>query len=447
MYKQIKITKGLDIPLLGQAKHELMQAPRSKMYVVKLTDFYGITPRLTVKRGDHVNAGDILFYSKYTDKIKFTSPVSGTIEEIIRGKKRKILKILIRPDKEDTYKSFEVDSVKNLNSKKILDLLLESGLFSMIKQRPYDVIANPDDQPKAIFISTYDSAPLGVDYDFALKNKMDDFKLGLKILKKLTKGKVYLIVKGNAISLFDKADNDTEIIKVSGPHPVGNVSISIEQFEPIVKGDRIWTVNPADVAIIGNFFKTGQYRVERNIALVGSKVKEPKYYTIKAGASLTDFLKDKLVDNDVKVISGNVLTGTDISNDQVLGFYDNQISVIPLGKKPRFMGWLPFLGENRKGFYNFGFANPKKLDIDANMYGEERAFVMTEEFEEVMPLNIYPVHLLKAILLGDVEKMEQLGIMEVAPEDFALLDYVSSSKINTQKLIRKGLDIMQVEIG
>ncbi len=445
MHKQVKISKGLDINLKGKPAPKIADAPRSNKYVVKPTEFYGINPRLTIKPGDHVNAGDTLFYHKYIDRIKFTSPVSGTVEDIIRGEKRKILKIIINPDATDTFKTFKTDKPENLSREQVLDLLLESGLFATIKQRPYDLIAHPDDQPKAIFISAYDSAPLGVDYAFALKNKIKAFENGLKALKKLTDGKVYLIVNGETATDFDKL-NDVEIIKAFGPHPVGNVSVSIEKFEPISKGDRIWTVNPADVALIGEFFETGQFHPVRTIALAGSKVKEPMYYNIIAGAGLSEFLKDKLVDNDVRIISGNVLTGANITKDQFLNFYDNEITVIPLGNRPRFMGWLPFIGKNRKSFYNFGFA-PKELDLDASLYGEERAFVMNEEFESVMPLDIYPVHLLKAALLGDVEKMEQLGILEVAPEDFALLDYISSSKIDTQELIRKGLDIMQVEMG
>ncbi len=445
MHKQVKISKGLDINLKGRPALKIAKIPRSNQYVVKPTEFYGINPRLSVKIGDHVDAGDPLFYHKYMDKIKFTSPVSGIVEDIVRGERRKILKIIIRADASDTFKSFKTDKPENLSKDQTLDLLLESGLFATIKQRPYDLIAHPDDQPKAIFISAYDSAPLGVDYTFALKNNMKAFENGLKALKKLTEGKVYLIINGETASNFDKL-NEVEIIKAFGPHPVGNVSVSIEKFEPISKGDRIWTVNPADIAMIGSFFETGQYNPVRTIALAGSKVKEPMYYTVKAGADLTDFLKDKLVDDNVRIISGNVLTGANITQDKILNFYDNEITVIPLGKKSRFLGWMPFLAENRKSFYNFGFSK-KLLDIDANMYGEERAFVMNEELESVMPLDIYPVHLLKAALVGDVEKMEQLGILEVAPEDFALLDYISSSKIDTQELIRKGLDIMQVEMG
>jgi Na+-transporting NADH:ubiquinone oxidoreductase subunit A len=445
MHKQVKISRGLDIKLKGAAAHHLDEALRSGMYAVKPVEFYGINPRLSIKVGDHVDAGDVLFYHKYIDKIKFTSPVSGVIDDIIRGKKRKILKILIKPDTTDTYKKFDVSKPVDADREHILEKMLESGLFAMIKQRPYDVIANPDDIPKAIFISAFDSAPMGVDYDFALQHKIKAFETGLQALQKLTSGKIYLIVNGNTASAFEKLQG-VEIIKAFGPHPAGNVSVSIEKFEPIAKGDRIWTVNPADVAIIGEFFQTGNYRPQRNIAFTGSKVKKPQYYTFIPGADLSTFLQDKLVDNDVRIISGNVLTGSNITKDKFLNFYDNQISVIPLGKKPRFLGWMPFFGENRKSFYNFGFTK-KELDIDANLYGEERAFVMTDEFERVMPLDIYPVHLLKAALLGDVEKMEQLGILEVAPEDFALLDYVSSSKIDTQELIRKGLDIMKVEIG
>ncbi len=445
MHKQVKISKGLNINLKGKPAHKIVDAPRSDKYVIKPTEFYGINPRLTVKPGDHVDAGNTLFYHKYNDRIKFTSPVSGTVEDIIRGEKRKILKIIIQADTTDTFKSFKTDKPEKLTKEQILNLLLDSGLFATIKQRPYDVIANPDDQPKAIFISLYDSAPLGVDYTFILKHKIKAFENGLKTVKKLTDGKVYLIVNGETVTDFHKI-SDVEIVKAFGPHPVGNVSVSIEQFEPIGKGDRIWTINPADVALIGDFFETGHYNPVRTIALAGSKVKEPMYYNIKTGADLSDFLKDKLTDDNVRIISGNVLTGSDITKDKTLNFYDNEISVIPLGNKNRFLGWMPFFAENRKSFYNFGLTS-KELDLDANLFGEERAFVMNEEFEAVMPLDIYPVHLLKAALSGDVEKMEQLGILEVAPEDFALLDYISSSKIDTQEIIRKGLDIMQVEMG
>ena len=445
MHKQVKISKGLDIKLKGKAALELKEVPRSGKYAVKPTEFYGINPRLAVKVGDHVDAGDVLFYHKYEDRIKFTSPVSGVVEDIVRGERRKILKVIVQPDAQDSYKSFDVKKPESMDKEGILDLLLESGLFAFVKQRPYDVIANPNDAPKAIFISAYDSAPLGVDYDFSLKSSLKDFATGVEAISKLTEGKVYLIVDGNKVSDLAKTP-DVTVIKAFGPHPVGNASVSIEKFEPLAKGERIWTVNPADVASIGRLFNTGKYLPVRHIALAGSKVKAPMYYSILPGANLSAFLSDKLIDEDVKIISGNVLTGSDISRDLYLNHYDNQISVIPLGKKLHFLGWMPFFGENRKSFYNFGLSK-KEWDIDANLFGEERAFVMNEEFESVMPLDIYPVHLLKAAIVGDVEKMEELGMLEVAPEDFALLDYINSSKIETQEIIRKGLDLMQVEIG
>ncbi len=446
MHKQVKISKGLDIKLKGSASKNVEQAPRADMYAVKPTEFYGINPRLAVKAGEHIDAGDVLFYHKYDERIKITSPVSGTVEDVVRGEKRKILKLLVKPDATDTFKQFSVSNPNDLDRDTILKQLSESGLFATIKQRPYDVIANPDDSPKAIFISAYDSAPLGIDYDFVLKNKQKNFQTGINALKKLTDGNIYIIVNGNAVSDFEKVDGVT-IIKAFGPHPVGNPSISIEQFEPMGKNDKIWTINPADIALIGVLFNKGIAQPIRTIALAGSSVKKPKYYNIIAGANIQDFLSDKLNSDDVRIVSGNVLTGTNITKDPFLNFYDNQISIIPLGKKPRFLGWLPFLGENRKGFYNFGFVGNKERELDANLFGEERAFVMNEEFESVMPLDIYPVHLLKAAVLGDVEKMEELGLLEVAPEDFALLDYISSSKIETQAIIRHGLDIMQKEMG
>jgi len=446
MHKQVKISKGLDIKLKGKPQPKIMQAERSKKYAIRPVEFYGINPRLMVRPGDKVKAGDPVFYHKYDERIKFTSPVSGTVEDVIRGERRKILKIVIEADSNDEFKEFGAKNPKDLNREQILEALLESGLFPVIKQRPYDVIAKPDDEPKAIFISAYDSAPLGVDYEFILKDRLKEFQTGIDALKKLTQGKIYLILNNKIASKLEDTEG-VEIIKAEGPHPVGNPSVHIEKFEPITKGDRIWVVNPADVANIGAFFKTGIYNPEKTIALVGSMVKEPKYYKMKPGAYLKDFLSNKLKYGDKRIISGNVLTGSDIGKDLFLNFYDNEISVIPLGKKSTFMGWLPFFGPTRKSFYRFNLIpSRKEMDLNANLFGEERAFVMTDEYESVMPLDIYPVHLLKAALLGDVEKMEALGILEVAPEDFALLDYIGSSKIDTQELIRKGLDVMQVEM-
>ncbi len=446
MHKKVKISKGLNIQLKGKPAEQLAQAPRSKMYAVRPVEFYGINPRLMVKPGDHVNVGEPIFYHKYNDRIKFTSPVSGTIEDVVRGERRKILKILIKPDAEDQYKKFDVKNPQEATREEILDVLLESGLFPVFKQRPYDVIAKPEDEPKAIFISAYDSAPLGVNYDFILSDKLKDFQTGINALKKLTPGKIYLIVDNHSASKLENIEG-VEIIKAEGPHPVGNPSVHIEKFEPIAKGDRIWVVNPAHVAQIGNLFNTGVYNPEKIIALAGSMVKNPQYFIIIPGADLSDFLKEYLKEGKARVISGNVLTGANITDDPYLNFYDNQVTAIPLGKKSRFLGWMPFFAENRKSFYRFNILPVnKELDLDANLYGEERAFVMTEEFDSVMPLDIYPVHLLKAALLGDVEKMEELGILEVAPEDFALVDYISSSKLDTQYIIRKGLDIMQVEM-
>lgn len=446
MHKQIKISKGLDIHLKGRPQAKVELAPRSKQYALRPVEFYGINPRLTVRPGDRVKAGEPVFYHKYDERIKFTSPVSGIIEDVIRGEKRKILKILIQADEKDEFKDFGVKNPKNLNREEILNSLLESGLFATIKQRPYDVIAKPDDEPKAIFISAFDSAPLGVDYEFTLKDHLKDFQTGINALKNLTSGKIYLILNNKIASKLEDTEG-VEVIKAEGPHPVGNPSIHIEKFEPIAKGDRIWVINPTDVTQMGSFFNTGIYNPEKTIGLAGSMVKEPKYYKIKPGANLKEFLSDKLKSGDYRIISGNVLTGADISKDLFLNFYDNEITVIPLGKKSTFMGWLPFFGPNRKSFYRFSLLpSNKEMDLDANLFGEERAFVMTDEYESVMPLDIFPVHLLKAAMIGDVEKMEALGILEVAPEDFALLDYISSSKIDTQYIIRKGLDVMQVEM-
>jgi len=445
MYKTVKISKGLNINLKGDADRLLQKVARSKIFAVKPTDFYGVTPKLVVKVGDQVKAGEVLFFHKKDDRIKITAPVSGVIEEIVRGEKRKILKILIKADAEDIYKDFNLVDVAQADKNQILNQLLESGLFTYIKQRPYDIIANPDDMPKAIFISAYDSAPLRYDYDFALRKRLADFQTGIAALKKVSEAKIYIITNGNSVSDFDKI-KDVEVIKAFGPHPVGNPSIHIEKFEPLDKNTIVWVVNPISVALMGSFFKTGKYNTEKYVALSGSKVKKPHYVSIKPGADLSEIIKNN-IEEDARLISGNVLTGQNITKDPFLNYFDHQITAIPSGKKPRFIGWLPFIGENRKSFYRFNLSPWRKVQYDASLYGEERAFVMNEELESVMPLNIYPMHLLKAAMIGDVEKMEQLGIFEVAPEDFALLDYISSSKIDTQELIRKGLDEMKIQLG
>ena len=447
MSTDIKIKKGLTIKLKGTASKELETAPRSKVFTIYPTNFHGITPKLTVKVGAKLLAGDVLFHSKSNEEIKFASPVSGELIDIIRGEKRKILALTIKADTTDSYKDFGKKTASNLTGIQIKQALLESGCWAFINQRPYDTLANPIDTPKAIFVSGFDTAPLAADTTFALQGKEDAFQAGIDALTKLTEGKVHLAVQGNS---FLNSIKGASIHNVTGKHPAGNVGVQISKIDPINAGERVWTVKAQDVAIIGNLFLTGQFDVTRVIALAGSEVENPKYYSVKPGTSIADFTDGKLTSDNVRIINGNPLTGTAVKTKDSIGFYNNEVTVLPEGGEYRFMGWLPFVGKHLHSTSrtSFSFLSPKKeYVLNTLMNGEERAIVETGTMEKVMPIDVYPMQLLKATMIGDIEKMENLGIYEVAPEDFALIDYTNSSKIEAQDIIRKGLDLMIEEVG
>lgn len=450
MSEDIRIKKGLTIKLKGKADETVSAAPRSGIFAIQPKDFHGITPKLTVKVGTEVSVGDVLFYSKSNEQIKFTSPVSGTVKEISRGAKRRILAVIIEAKPEDEFKNFGKEDPSGLSKEQVLAKLLESGCWGYVNQRPYDVIANPEDEAKAIFVSSFDTAPLAPNYAFALKGKEEAFQAGINALSKLTKGKVFLSVNETA-SFFSKVEN-VEVLNVKGKHPAGNVGVQISKVDPINQGEKVWTVNAQDVAIIGNMFLTGQYKPERVLALAGSEVNAPQYYTVTAGQGLDSLLEGKINKDNVRVISGDVLTGDKVATTgDYLGFYDNVVSVIPEGNTHRFMGWFPFIGSgsiHSASKTSFSYLSPnKEYTLNTNLQGEERAIVVTGEMEKVMPIDIFPMQLLKAVMAKDIEKMENLGIYEVAPEDFALIDYTSSSKVEAQTIIREGLDIMINEVG
>lgn len=450
MSQDIRIKKGLAIKLKGKADEKISAASRSGVFAIQPKDFHGITPKLTVKVGDEVNVGDVLFYSKSNEQIKFTSPISGTVKEVKRGAKRRILAVIIEAKSKDEFKNFGAKDPKSLSKEEVLASILESGCWPFVNQRPYDVIANPADDAKAIFVSTFDTAPLAPNYAFVLKDKQVAFQAGIDALTKLTSGKVY-VATNDASSIFAKTKN-AEILNVTGKHPAGNVGVQISKVDPINSGEKVWTVNPQDVAIIGNLFLTGEYKPNRVIALAGSEVSAPQYYQVTAGQELDSLLKGNVNLDNVRVISGNVLTGDKVpSKGGYLGFFDNIISVIPEGNVYRMFGWIPFLGSNTihsASKTSFSWLSPnKEYTLNTNLQGEERAMVVTGEMENVMPIDIFPMQLLKAILANDIEKMENLGIYEIAPEDFALIDYTSSSKIEAQKIVREGLDLMINEVG
>jgi Na+-transporting NADH:ubiquinone oxidoreductase subunit A len=450
MSKDIKVKKGLNIRLKGGASKTLSSAPRSRTYVIIPSDFHLITPKMVVKEGDKVQAGDVIFYSKTNEAIKFVSPVSGKLAIIERGAKRIITELIIEADQKDTYRDNGVLSVSSMNSDEIKNHLLATGCWAFVKQRPYDVIANPDVKPKAIFVSALTTAPLAADYDFTLSGKEKELQAAVTAFSKLTDGNVNVSVGENSKSVFEGL-NDIIVHNMSGVHPAGNVGTLINKVDPINKGEVVWTITPQDLVIIGELFLTGKFNAERVIALSGSSVKNPKYYTTKIGTEVATFIYDSgLNEENVRVINGHVLTGNKISPKGHLGYYSNTVTVIPEGDDYELFGWAKPVFDKKSitRSLTFSWLNPnKEYTLDTNTNGEHRAFVLTGNYEQVFPLDILPMHILKACMVKDLDNMEQLGMYEVAPEDFALTEFVCVSKQPHQKIIRDGLDLMYKEIG
>jgi len=447
----LKIRRGTDIKLQGEAEKILTDAPQAETYAIKPTDFVGIKPKVVVKAGHEVKAGTVLMYDKNHEAVKFTSPVSGEVVEVKRGDKRKLLEIIVLADKEIKYEDFGSSDPNTLGREEIIKKLCDSGLWPFIKQRPYDVIANPEDKPKSIFITAYDSAPLAPDNDFIFHGQGALLQKGLDALAKLTEGKVHLTVDGSAGAdeAFTQAKN-VVLHKVSGPHPAGNVGLHIHKFDPIGAGETVWTLNVQDVLSIGRLFETGKFDASRIITICGSQIKDPKYYKTLMGISTKKLFQD-LAENDTenRYISGNVLTGDQIAEDGYLGYYDYQLTAIPEGGEPRMFGWIkpnPQKFSIHRSLVSW-LQPAKKYDLNAEMNGEERPFVVTEEYEKVFPFDIYPVQLIKAIMVEDIELMESLGIYEVAPEDFALCEVVCTSKIPSQTIVRDGLEMLRKEMS
>ncbi|MFT6190913.1 Na(+)-translocating NADH-quinone reductase subunit A [Polaribacter sp.] len=449
MSKDIRIKKGLDIKLVGEAEKNTINSSLSSVYAVKPEDFHGVTPKLVAKEGAEIKAGDTLFYSKSDERILFLSPVSGKVVEVIRGARRKVLAVKIAADTKQVYKDFGAKNADAMSAEEVKNHLFASGCWPFVKQRPFDVIANPNQAPKAIFISAYASAPLAADLEYTLAGKEAELQAAIKAISKLTEGKVHLSVGQNASSLFTNLKG-VEFHKVSGPHPSGNVGTQISKINPINKGEVVWVLTPQDLVIIGELFLTGRLNMTRTIALTGSQFSTPQYVTAFAGAGISDITENNLQNNNTRIISGNVLSGKEVKEDGFLGYYDNQITAIPEGDDYEFFGWnKPIFNKiSTSRALTFSWLTPnKKYDLNTNTNGEHRAFVVTGSYEEVFPLDIYPMQLLKAFMYKDLDEMEALGGYEVAPEDFALTEFICVSKQPHQKIIREGLDLMREELG
>ena len=450
MSKDIRIKKGLNINLVGAAEQTTSKAVLSNVYAIQLSDFHGITPKMIVKQGAEVKAGEPLFYNKNIENMLFVSPVSGELVEIERGDRRRILTLKILADKTQEAFAGAVLDVEKASKEELKAALLKSGCWPFIKQRPYDVVANPDATPKSIFISGYSSAPLQADLDYVLQGKEKELQAAITALGKLTPGKVHVAVSGSGNSPLTSLKG-IELHKVSGPHPAGLVGTHISKLDPINKGETVWTVSPQDLVIIGEYLLTGKFNAERIVALVGSSVKAPKYYSTKIGAEISTFLYASGVNEEnFRVINGDVLTGSKSKPDGFLGFYNNTVTVIPEGDDYELFGWnKPVFNKiSATRALTFSWMQPKKkYELDTNTNGEHRAFVVTGQYEEVFPMDIFPMQLLKACMVKDLDEMEQLGLYEVAPEDFSLTEFICISKQPHQKIIREGLDLLQKEIG
>lgn len=451
MSKAVRLKKGLDIKLIGEADQVKVDLETPTMVAIKPSDFHGLVPKVIIKEGEKVKRGEVVFYDKYNKDVKFVSPVSGVLSEVVRGEKRRILEVRIKVSEVDEVVQVDPVDPSSISREEVMKTMLANGLWPYLKQRPLDKIANPAVTPKAIFISSFDSSPLAPDYDFIIHGQDQYFQHGLNALAKLTDGKVNLTLneKGAPDEAFVNAKN-VQINRISGKHPAGNVGTQIHHFDPIDKGEFVFTVNPQDVVTIGKFFAEGKFDSSKYVALTGSEANNRKYYKTIMGAQLTPLVEGNLVQDNVRVISGNALTGEAVGSDGFLGFYDAQVTVLPEGDDYKFFltkGWLG------PGFDKFSshrlfptWLTPnKKYRLDTNLNGEERGFVVTGEMEKVLPFDILPMQLIKAIIVNDIDAMEELGIYEVAPEDFALCEYVCTSKIEIQEKIREGLDVIEEE--
>lgn len=452
MGKFIRLKKGFDINLAGKAALTLASTEQPELFAIKPTDFQGVyMPKLMVKEGDDVKAGSPLFHDKKHESIVFTAPVSGEVVEIKRGEKRKLLEVKILADKTveyTTFNKYSVSDIANLSREVAQKQLLESGVWANLVQRPFGVVADPGETPKAIFISGFDSSPVAADYNFIFKGQEQAFQVGLDVLRKFTTGPVHVNVHSELeISpVFSQAKN-VELNKFSGPHPAGCVGVQIHHIDPINKGDVVWTINPFGVIQIGKLFTNGVYDASRIVAITGSEVKTPQYYKTYTGASVKKILENNLKQDHVRVISGSVLTGTQIAKDGFIGFYDNNITVIPEGDYHEFLGWISHTTKKlsfQRALGLLSFLTPKKeFILDSNTHGEPRAFVQTGVFEKVTPMDILPMFLVKSIIAEDFDEMEALGIYEVIEEDLALCDFVDVSKHDIQSILREGIDLIK----
>ncbi len=449
MERLYKIKKGLDFKLEGEALFSLHKVSPSHEYAIAPTDFHGVVPRLVVKEGDHVLAGSPLFVDKATEKIHFVSPVSGKVKSIERGERRKLLRIRIEADKVQEAKDFGPCDLNKYSGEKMKRLLLESGLFAFFRQRPYDITAEAEGEPKAIFISAFSKMPLAASFSFVAQDQEEDFKTGVKALAKMAK--VYIGISPEQINSQLLPIPEAEISVFSGPNPSGNVGVHINHVSPVNKGEVVWTLSPEETIFVGRLIRTGKVDLTRRIAVAGSEVKTPVYLETKVGAPVADILKNNLKEetHHRRIIDGNPLVGRKSSMEDFLGAHTTEICVIPEGDDVHeLFGWIaPRLNEfsTSRSYFSWLSGKSKEYNPDCRIKGGQRHIIMSGEYDRVFPMDIYAGYLVKAVLTGDIDRQEALGIYEVAPEDFAVAEFVDSSKLELQRIIREGLDLLRKE--
>lgn len=448
MANVIKLRKGLDINLKGKAAKQKFSVKAAAQYALVPDDFVGMTPKVVVREGDKVKAGDALFVNKKQTDVKFASPVSGVVLAVVRGDRRKVLRVVVEADKDQQYVDFGQKQVASLDGDAVVKALLEAGLFGYINQLPYAVSTTPDQKPRAVFVSALRDMPLAGDFEYELQGNEEDFQTGLTALSKVAP--VYLGIGAKQTSKALTEAKDVEVNVFDGPCPAGNVGVQVNNIAPVNKGEVVWTVDPTAVIFFGRLFRTGKVDLRRLVAVAGSEITKPEYAEVLVGQPIADLLEGRLAaKNHVRIINGNPLTGRKATMDDFVGGHTSEITVIPEGDNvDEMLGWiLPRTNDFSvsRSYFSWLFGKNKEYALDARVKGGERHMIMSGEYDKVLPMDIYAEYLIKAIIAGDIDRMEQLGIYEVAPEDFAVAEFVDSSKLELQHIVRQGLDMLRKE--
>lgn len=448
MARVFKVRRGLDIKLKGKAQTTTYRCKSSGEIALSPSSFVGVVPKVVVREGDNVKAGQALFVNKQYPEVKFTSPVSGVVTEIVRGERRKVVCVKVKTGKEQVYEDYGRHDLQSLSGTDVKELLLNSGLFGFINQLPYAISACPDTTPKAIFVSALRDKPLAADFEYELKGNEDDFQKGITALSKMAKVYIGIGIKQKSKALTDAENAEVNIF--DGPCPAGNVGVQVNHISPVNKGETVWTVEPTAVIFIGRLINTGKVDLRRLVAVAGSEVESPAYTEVIVGEKIASLLDGRLKENGkkVRIIDGNVLTGIKTTADGYIGAHSSEITVIPEGDDTNeFIGWIMprfNMFSTNRSYFSWLFKK-KEYALDARINGGERHIIMSGEYDRMLPMDICAEFLIKAIIAGDIERMEELGIYEVAPEDFALAEFADSSKLELQRIVRGGLDMLRKE--